>query len=1086
METPQLDKRRIGDVETQARELAVLPAYELDDWTGVEKPEDPGRRLIGLFARLMELLIERLNRVPEKNFLEFLDVVGVEPSPGNAASVPVTFVLSKKALAGGEVPAGAQVATTQTETADAQVFETRSAFFATPAKLAAVVNLVPEAEGYSVLPALELPPKSETLEADPDAPTMLNAAEATLTAVDHVLYLAQPALFARDEPVDVTLTFALTGAETGVFDQANLEWKIYSADAEDWVTIEIADPPGYVAIENTVTLTLPSFEGAAATTVGDTEAVWVACHFLSADDSSLTLPTVTGIRGAIAPPAVGGTPATERETTIQYALGNTLPLDFSKPVFPFGQRPKYGDAFYIGHDVAFGPDVESVVLRFTVRNYTNADLARIFTGIESNETVTTELSWQYLASDGVWKALPGTSTFVHGIEAQTAGAPAAAPTIVRTTTNGSDHGCLFGSDLSADVELELDIPFDIGLKNVGDVESYWLRAVTRSDDPYGKEGFLVFWSGTGPGGSDQFVFVGPTLIPPVIEAASIRYRYRANPVNVERVATLNNFELVDRSSSLLTGAGFKPFTTLTEPQTTGGQAFDADPAVYLGFDRKFGNIFVSLFLYLEEVFSAESPQLESGGPQVVWEYLAGGGTWQPLDVTDGTGHLTSSGILAFQAPLDSVAASLLPQLSIATESRSKPYWYRARLHEGTYDYPPRLRFVLLNSVAADNHETLGEILVGSGNGEPKQGLTIVQTPVLDAELWVREPERPSADEIAALEEELERLHRDAGKTGAPPSPIEERESPVEGQEKAIWVRWLRVPNFLSSLSNSRHYTLETTSGVLSFGNGDQGLIPPIAKDNILLRDLRKGGGEEANEAALPLAVKELKSSLPFIDKVFNAQAATGGSDPWSRRQIFDLGPQVIKNKERAVTTEDFEWLARTTFSQVARVRCLATRRPAAAGGLSFAPGAVTLIIVPKGTERTPQPPKSLLKQIAGDLSAKALGNIVAEVYAIAPEYQPIRVAATLNPLRPEDSSLVQRRAVRALEDFLHPLTGGEDSNGWPFGRAVYRSEIFAVLQAVEGVDYVSDADFVEYPGADSVPVGEHALVASGSHEIGVV
>jgi hypothetical protein len=43
-----------------------------------------------------------------------------------------------------------------------------------------------------------------------------------------------------------------------------------------------------------------------------------------------------------------------------------------------------------------------------------------------------------------------------------------------------------------------------------------------------------------------------------------------------------------------------------------------------------------------------------------------------------------------------------------------------------------------------------------------------------------------------------------------------------------------------------------------------------------------------------------------------------------------------------------------------------------------------------------------------------------------------------------------------IEAFLHPLTGGEDGRGWPFGRSVYASEIAARLERLPGVDYVPE------------------------------
>lgn len=51
---------------------------------------------------------------------------------------------------------------------------------------------------------------------------------------------------------------------------------------------------------------------------------------------------------------------------------------------------------------------------------------------------------------------------------------------------------------------------------------------------------------------------------------------------------------------------------------------------------------------------------------------------------------------------------------------------------------------------------------------------------------------------------------------------------------------------------------------------------------------------------------------------------------------------------------------------------------------------------------------------------------------------------------------------------MHPLTGGPEGQGWPFGRDVFLSDVAAVLEAVSGVDYVQTLNLL----LDNVPSGE--------------
>ena len=84
---------------------------------------------------------------------------------------------------------------------------------------------------------------------------------------------------------------------------------------------------------------------------------------------------------------------------------------------------------------------------------------------------------------------------------------------------------------------------------------------------------------------------------------------------------------------------------------------------------------------------------------------------------------------------------------------------------------------------------------------------------------------------------------------------------------------------------------------------------------------------------------------------------------------------------------------------------------------------------------------------------------------------------------PREDGEVEGRALRALEAFFHPLYGGEFGAGWSFGRDVQLSEVFAVLQRVEGVDYVEHAEFLGFPPTSALAIGENNLVGSGSHRI---
>ena len=1082
MLAPKLDERTLQQIIIECEGLAGVYT---PDWQGFQDPADPGRGMIELFARLHELLLERLNKIPEKNFLSFLEMVGVEQFAGAPASAPLTFLLSKKATAGGLIPVGSQVATTQTQNSDARVFETRESFFATPARLQKMVNLVPGADSFSEIPLPALPPPAGAVLNDPAlAITSLSTTTASLTEVDHTLFVGSEDLFGRKERIDLTLILTVSGGLT-LFDAANLEWRRFDGESKSWIALSAQ--PTYTLIQpDHVEILFSSIEGTEKSSVAGVEDFWLACHLIASFGASLPLSVITSIVGVIAPP-VGLTPTLQPDSV----FFNNTQLDISKPFYPFGRRPSYADAFYFSSAVAFAPDIQSVDLNFTIRPYDDAFLQGIFANITVAATISTIIEWQFLDVNGVWKSL---ATFIYTVLASSVAPPVV--TINRTSTpNGQigADGTLYGESATwpqASVQIS-PFPALIGFHEVNGEQNYWLRALLKTENPYGGDGFLVVQAGIP-------VLVGPTFIPPIIEGFEIAYQPRPDQIAVTHIQTRNNFESrIHAPNSAGVVAPFQPFIPVSEHVVSGVDGVLApEPALYFGFDKKFGPVFICMFFHLAEMAAAANFSVEGGDPQIAWEYLNSTFEWKLLDVNDDTADLKTSGVVSFLAPDDSASFTIFPSLFPIDETGVAPllYWYRARLSAGTYDNPPRVLGLYLNTAMADNKTThrqdptsdVREFLIGSASGEQDQTIDLIPGPVLSGQLWVREPEIPTPLELQQLLDEFSESDDEVSPPAAVEDLYEIRTAVVTGAEPEVWVRWKRVPNFLSSEPRSRHFTLESVTATLTFGDSTNGLIPPAGKDNLVMREFQTGGGEKTNLVAVALAIKELKTSFPFVDKVFNVQQAEGGSDSWSLEQTLEFGPQIIKNRGQAVTTEDYEWMVRQQFSQVARVRCLATRQPAPGGGLAFKAGAVTLIVVPKSSDRLPVPSQGLLKNIREFLTENTLGNIVTDIYAIGPDFEEVRIEATVVPKKPQEASLVVRRVAVALENFLHPLSGGENDQGWPFGRPVFLSEIFAVIERTEGVDHVESALFPDAPLATSVAVAENSLAASGNHLIHIL
>src|SRR5437588_16273 len=82
---PLIDERSQADVVAQITQLAG----QFSGWQPTPDGQpDAGQALIGVFGRFAGLVIERLNRAPDKNYLAFLNLIGASPLPPRPARVP--------------------------------------------------------------------------------------------------------------------------------------------------------------------------------------------------------------------------------------------------------------------------------------------------------------------------------------------------------------------------------------------------------------------------------------------------------------------------------------------------------------------------------------------------------------------------------------------------------------------------------------------------------------------------------------------------------------------------------------------------------------------------------------------------------------------------------------------------------------------------------------------------------------------------------------------------------------------------------------------------------------------------------------
>src|SRR5437660_2618722 len=104
LQDPQLDDRTFEQIVSDLR--LRIPRYT-KEWTNFND-SDPGITLLQLFAYLSEIMLFRMNQVPQKNYIKFLKLLGQELAPARPATAHLTFTTKADTVA-LPVPERAQV-----------------------------------------------------------------------------------------------------------------------------------------------------------------------------------------------------------------------------------------------------------------------------------------------------------------------------------------------------------------------------------------------------------------------------------------------------------------------------------------------------------------------------------------------------------------------------------------------------------------------------------------------------------------------------------------------------------------------------------------------------------------------------------------------------------------------------------------------------------------------------------------------------------------------------------------------------------------------------------------------------------------
>jgi predicted phage baseplate assembly protein len=491
-----------------------------------------------------------------------------------------------------------------------------------------------------------------------------------------------------------------------------------------------------------------------------------------------------------------------------------------------------------------------------------------------------------------------------------------------------------------------------------------------------------------------------------------------------------------------------------------------DDAFYLAFQADHSHHVLALIVDCE---LARGAGIDPTKPPFEWQVWTGGlARWATCEVEyDGTGGFNNPGEIILH----------LPHMVEEKIQNISGYWLRCRLTDvqagaGGYLVSPdleRLRVEARGGTVSARHAiTVRNEILGYSDGMSGQVFKLQHVPLL------------------ARDRQRERL-------------IEEL--PKGGIEK-----WEEVDDFANSGPTNRHYTLDSLDGTLQLGPSllqPDGTVynfgtAPAQGSRLRFSRYQYGGGVIGNVPTGTLTV--LKSSIPYVARVFNRVGASGGLDQQSLDDAKVRAPHTLRTRTRAVTADDHTYLTEQVEG-VARAQCLAPdAQPGSASDPK--PGEVLVLVVPQvGVATGPIAPESLT--LSAELRAAVLAElnqrrlIGTRLEVRAPQYIWVSVQATLHVQDLSDPTLkaeVQRQAEAELYRYLNPYVGGPTGEGWPFGRDLHLSEIYALLQRVPAVEFVeqvsvSVSDLAQgaspKPSPPRLRVPQDALICSAHHTVKV-
>lgn len=493
---------------------------------------------------------------------------------------------------------------------------------------------------------------------------------------------------------------------------------------------------------------------------------------------------------------------------------------------------------------------------------------------------------------------------------------------------------------------------------------------------------------------------------------------KLTPVKLEKVVTDEVVGVFDRTD------------TNNEPElffAPFGEATLDGACLYLGFGNPSDVINLFIELYEDDLIPVGSHGDEGfyrfSNAELQWQFSLAEGKWQDITPSfDETHGFKYSGRVVFEK-IDGWSSARLPFFDYSH------CWLRCILRRSEFEYPPRIKTIMLNTAKAVHGMTIRTEERFTGTGLPGQVYKLKNRPVLKGSIKLT----------------------------------------VDGRE------WQERADLYGSGPGDMHFMLDSKEGAITFGDGLMGAVPPDGAV-IVVSQYRTGGGARGN---LPAGLTWTAEECVALG-ITNHRASQGGRDEESVEEAKLRLLRDLRTPYRAVTSSDFEYIAKNTPGlRIARARAFVKDKT------------VTVVVVPYTPLETfqspPEPSKGFLDAVCRHIDRHRL--IGTPIRVKGPVYIRVQVSMKVIPESTIDESYLRKKIIQSLNRYLHPVKGWKDGDGWPAGEPVYQSELYRLISSIEGVRCISaihisgnNYAYTDSDGNLRLP-SEDSVVYPGTHSV---